>query len=367
MSGLAEAAELKATIEGLTRSRRDAEADPNTQPMKRWLTPIFVGTLLLAAAVSAVLVSSPPGSKTDGEADAKAIQTTAALAKSEQARRAAEAKVDAAVTALDQSEQARQAAGAKAAQATAALSKSEQARQAAETKAADLEKARQAAAAKADDAEKARQAVAAKADQATAALSKSEQARQAAEVKAADADKARQTAEAKVAQGSGVRAENIGPSTTVTSSAFTRRINMEAKSNALEPSTVVGSTDACERKCAQNNAYKIFTYLKPNGLCYLYSSADLVANDLFDSGIRATVATVTSSPFTSRRNMEARARGSPGAYSSVVVASADVCEQNCTRAAECNVFTYNKKNGACYMYRIADLVTNEDYDSGIRK
>ena len=174
----AEAAELKATIEGLTRSRRDAEAHPNTQPMKRWLTPIFVGTLLLAAAVSAVLVSSPPGSKTDGEADAKAIQTTAALAKSEQARRAAEAKVDAAVTALDQSEQARQAAEAKAAQATAALSKSEQARQAAETKAADLEKARQAAAAKADDAEKARQAVAAKADQATAALSKSEQARQ---------------------------------------------------------------------------------------------------------------------------------------------------------------------------------------------
>ena len=65
--------------------------------------------------------------------------------------------------------------------------------------------------------------------------------------------------------------------------------------------------------------------------------------------------------------MEARARGSPGAYSSVFVASVDVCEQNCTRAAECNVFTYNKKNGACYMYRIADLVTNEDYDSGIRK
>ena len=69
----AEAAEIKATIEGLTRSRRDAEAHPNTQPMKRWLTPILVGTLLLAAAVSAVLVSSPPGSKTDGEADAKAI------------------------------------------------------------------------------------------------------------------------------------------------------------------------------------------------------------------------------------------------------------------------------------------------------
>ena len=92
-----------------------------------------------------------------------------------------------------------------------------------------------------------------------------------------------------------------------------------------------------------------------------------MANDLFDSGTRATVATVTSSPFTPRRNMEARARSSPGAYSSVFVASADVCEQNCTRAAECNVFTYNKKNGICYMFRIADLVPNEDYDSGIRK
>ena len=68
-----QAARTQRTIEGLTLSWRDAEAHPNTQPMKRWLTPIFVGTLLLAAAVSAVLVSSPPGSKTDGEADAKAI------------------------------------------------------------------------------------------------------------------------------------------------------------------------------------------------------------------------------------------------------------------------------------------------------
>jgi hypothetical protein len=274
---VAEMGKLKTTIEGLTRSRPDPEAHSTSQPVKRWLSPVAVGALLLAAVLGGTLVSvwRSPDSGVERWAD----QAKAALAASDAARQTAEAQ------AAD-ADKARETAEAKSASVSAALTRSEQARQAAEMKAADLEKARQAAAAKADDAEKARQAAAAKADQATAALSKSEQARQAAEVKAADADKARQTAEAKVAQGSGVRAEIIGPSTTVTSSAFTRRINMEAKSNALEPSTVVGSTDACERKCAQNNACKLFTYLKANGLCYLYSSADLVANDLFDSGVR---------------------------------------------------------------------------------
>jgi colicin import membrane protein len=166
--------ELKTTIEGLSRIGPDGRSIK--EQTKRWFTPISVAIVLLAAAASAALVSWSPGSKTDGEADAKAVQTTGALAKSEQARQAAEAKVDAAVTALDQSEQARQAAETKASQATAALAKSEQSRQAAEAKAADAERAQQAAVAKANDADKARQAAVAKAN---------------------DADKARQGAEAK--------------------------------------------------------------------------------------------------------------------------------------------------------------------------
>jgi hypothetical protein len=97
-------------------------------------------------------------------------------------------------------------------------------------------------------------------------------------------------------------------------------------------------------------------------------TSGLVPNEDYDSGI---LATLTSSPFAPKRNMEARDRPSnPGAlptYTTVSVASVDYCEQKCTRTATCNVFTYNKKNGTCSMYRIADLVPNEDYDSGIRK
>jgi hypothetical protein len=284
---VAEVGKLKTTIEGLTRARSDAEAHPTSQPMKSWLSPVAFGALLLAAVLGGTLVSVWRTPNSGGERGAD--QAKAALAASDAARQTAEAQAT-------NADKARQTAEAKTAEISAALAKSEQARQAAEARAVDAEKARQAAATKADDADKAKQVAVAKADDAernrraaeakaadadkarqaaegkadlaTAALSKSEQARQAAETKAADLEKARQAAAAKVA------------------GTFTRRTNMEAKSKTLEPSIVVGSTDACERRCAQNNACNIFTYLKQNGLCYLFSSADLVANDLFDSGMR---------------------------------------------------------------------------------
>jgi colicin import membrane protein len=169
--------ELKTTIEGLSRIGPDGRSIK--EQTKRWFTPISVAIVLLAAAASAALVSWSPGSKTDGEADAKAVQTTGALAKSEQARQAAETK---------------------ASQATAALAKSEQSRQAAEAKAADAERAQQAAVAKANDADKARQAAVAKAN---------------------DADKARQGAEAK-AEGLAAQLKTQKPTTNPSQSTSNR-------------------------------------------------------------------------------------------------------------------------------------------------
>lgn len=125
-NALAELAKLSSTVEGLNQARPDAEAPSAKNPTKRWLAPIAVAAMLLAAAVSGVLVWSP-GKKADGEAEA-------------------------------------------AGQATAALGKSEEARQAAEAKAADAEKAQQAAVTKANDADKARRAAEAKAEELAAQL-----------------------------------------------------------------------------------------------------------------------------------------------------------------------------------------------------
>jgi hypothetical protein len=171
----AEVAKLTATVEGLRRARPDARPG---NPTKRWLSPIAVGIVLLAAIAGAFVLFSP-GRKADGEAGAKFAELTAIVTKSDKSRQDAEAKADQATEALTKSDKARQDAEAKATQTAAALAKSEQARQAAEAKAVDAEKARQAAASKADDADKAR----------LGALARAE-----------DADRARRAAEAKVAQ-----------------------------------------------------------------------------------------------------------------------------------------------------------------------
>jgi TIR domain/PAN domain len=128
---LAEVAGLKTTIAGLTRVPPNTEAHPTKEPTKQWLSPVAIGMVLLAAVLGAALASLSSSWNGDAPVEANAAQTTAALAKSEQARQAAEARAD---------------------QATAALGKSEQARQAAEAKAAEAEKARQATEAKATQA-----------------------------------------------------------------------------------------------------------------------------------------------------------------------------------------------------------------------
>jgi hypothetical protein len=225
-------------------------------------------------------------------------------------------------------DKARQAAEAKAAEATAAVVKSEQARQAAEAQAAEAEKARQVAAAKAADADKARQAAetkAADADKARQAASKTaddaEKARQAATAKAAEADKARLAAEAKAAEATDAAAKSA-------------QARQAAEAHAVEADK---ARLAAEAKVA----------------------GTVPSSPVSSSG---------SSPFTPKRNMEARPRlNNPMGYSSAFTNSADGCEQICTRAAECNVWTYNKQAGSCVMYRVADLVPNNDYDSGIRK
>jgi hypothetical protein len=332
---------------------------------KRWATPIVGLAVLLAAAVVGALVFWSPelisGKKADVGADSvdRARQTAEVhTADAEKARQAAEAK------AAD-AEKARQAAEAKAAEA-------ETARQAAAKTADDADKARQAATAKAAEADRARQAAETKATEATDAAAKSAQARQAAEAHAAEADKARLAAEAKAAT-------TATSSSASPSSQFLRRGNAEAR--GLQPSSpfivVVASTADCEQACARSNTCKVYSYAKTGGPCYMFSGNwvsvdDLVPNEHYDSGVLATATTGLTSPssqFSRRSNMEARSRpqDSPTAYSSAFATSVDLCEQSCTRAALCNVFTYNKKIGTCIMYRFADLVPNDDYDSGIRK
>src|SRR5262249_33055862 len=169
---LAEAARLKPIVEGLSHARPDPGTRFTEEPTKRWLTPLMIGIVLLAATGGGTLVSLWPSRKPDDTAAAKVAELTAALTKSDKARQDAEAKTN---------------------QTLAALSNSEQARQAAEAKAVEAEKARQAAMVKADETDRARQI-------AEANAADSERARKTAEAKAADSEKARQAAEAKSAQ-----------------------------------------------------------------------------------------------------------------------------------------------------------------------
>jgi hypothetical protein len=227
----AEVAEFKAAVERLSRAPH-VEPHSTKELTKRWLTPISVGAILLAAAVSAVLVSWPQGSKTDGEAEAKAVQA-AALAKSEQARQTAEAKAD------------------------------------------DADKARQAAVAKADEADRSRLAALAKADDA-------DRARRAAEAKAAGAEIARTAAETKLAQAIASVARN----------AFVRKASTEARGQPISVSALfpygasMPNIEACEQSCARNSSCNVYTYDNHKGSCFMYSGADLIANEAYDSGVR---------------------------------------------------------------------------------
>jgi hypothetical protein len=349
-SALAEAAKFKtalherdATLQEQTAKQADTQQGLKTErdrafaevakltapdgpgnPTKRWLSPIAVGIVLLAAVAGAFVLLSP-GRKADGEAEAKFAELTATVTKSDKARQDAEAK---------------------ATQTAAALAKSEQARQAAEAKAADAEKVRQAAAARADDADKARQTAEAKASDA-------DKARQAVLAKANDADKARLAAEAKAAG-----TVTSGPASP--SSQFTRRSNMEAKSNTAPLAwALVASIDVCEKNCTLTAGCNAFAYNKQSTLCFTYKNVDLVPNENYDSGV---LATVTSGQFSQRSNMEARGY----LQYAVAVASTVDCEQRCALSNACKVFSYNKKIGRCYSFSEADLYPNDDYDSGIR-
>jgi hypothetical protein len=284
---VAEVARLTATVEGLSRALPDEPGNPT----KRWLSPIAVGIVLLAAVAGAFL-SLSPGRKADGEAGARFAELTATVTKSDKARQDAEAKADQATAALTKSDKARQDAEAKATQTAAALAKSEQARQAAEAQAADAEKARQVATAKVADAEKARQTAETKAADA-------EKARQAASKTADDAEKARQAATAKAAEADKARLAAEVKATGTVTGLFTLRRNTEAKSSGYSLSYLthfesIASVGDCEQACARSDSCKVFTYSKRNQKCFTFKDADLVANEDYDSGIRATVATVAS-------------------------------------------------------------------------
>ena len=174
-------------------------------------------------------------------------------------------------------------------------------------KAAEAEKARQAAEAKVADAEKARQAASKTADDA-------EKARQAATAKATEADKARQAAEARAAEATDATAKSA-------------QARQAAEAHATEADK---ARQAAEAKAAGP---------VPSG------SAS------------------SSGQFSRRSNMEAK--GGTRLAGWVPAASIIDCEQNCARSNTCKVYSYYKNGTACFLYSVADLSPNEDFDSGI--
>jgi hypothetical protein len=361
----------------------------NKEWTKHWLNPMVVATVLLAAAVVGALVFWSPGSISGRKADVAAESVAnarraaeAQAADAEKARQAAEAKAAEAIAAEVKSEQARQAAEAQAADAekarqvaAAKAADAEKARQAAETKAADAEKARQAASKTADDAEKARQAATAKAAdadkarqaaeakaaEATDAAAKSAQARQAAEAHAAEADKARLAAEAKA--------------TGTVTSLFTLRRNTEAKSSGYSQSYLthfesIASVGDCEQACARSDSCKVFTYSKQNQKCFTFKDADLVANEDYDSGIRATVATVASPVIENASQSVAGFTISPDTNAtgplieSRAASTINDCRQQCTNMTSCRVFTFAA--GLCWLYTSDTFSQRPGFVSGRR-
>src|SRR5262249_21118696 len=112
---------------------------------------------------------------------------------------------------------------------------------------------------------------------------------------------------------------------TVASGQFTLSSNMDARGVPASTYRVdARSTGECEQSCGRSNTCKVFSYDKIAGSCYMYSTADLVANERYNSGIRRQAAearaatSVPSSPtvsnsiaslgdqFSRRSNIEAR-------------------------------------------------------------
>jgi PAN domain len=211
--------------------------------------------------------------------------------------------------------------------AVAKAADAEKARQAAETNAADAEKARQAAEVKAADAEKARRAAAASID---------------------DADKARRTAEAQAADAERLRQAAVAKA----DDADKARRTAEAQAAIAERARQAAETKAAQTIEAQASRYDQFVRLPEAG--------NPEAN-------RNAAQTVTSSLFIRKRNIEANAYTSPPYIGASSSASISDCEQTCARNNTCSIYTYNKKDGFCYLFSsTATLDANENYDSGIR-
>jgi hypothetical protein len=180
--------------------------------------------------------------------------------------------------------------------------------------------------------------------------------------------------------------------TTVASTLFTRRTNVEGSPESLASVARAASTiDECERVCAGFPVCKAYSYRRTDRLCYMYSNADFVPNDNYDSGIRQPdastelpdvppgspmqkffdqffknrPATVASSLFERRTNVE-------GSWKSLTdvrraASTIDECEQVCAGLPVCKAYSYRRTDRLCYMYSNADFVPNDNYDSGIRK
>jgi hypothetical protein len=130
-------------------------------------------------------------------------------------------------------------------------------------------------------------------------------------------------------------------------------------SSAPSSSFSVRSIDNCKADCAQNPTCNIYTYNKSNGWCYLYPSADLVANKDYDSGVRQQAAEVkapvefTISPGVNATGPLITSKGT---------STMNECLRQCRDTPDCHVFTFLA--GLCWMYGRAAFTPTPGYVSG---
>jgi len=162
-----------------------------------------------------------------------------------------------------------------------------------------------------------------------------------------------------------------------TTRSFVIRKGTVASGPASAPATYVGAVGECEQRCAQSEACNVFTYSSSSRACYFYSRAELKPDSSYDSGISnqdasidnrvvtlAIQPTATAPSFAIRSGVVA---SGVSAGIAAYVGTMSECQSKCAQSGNCNVFTYNRDNRACYLYSKAEFTPDRSFNSGLRK
>jgi hypothetical protein len=332
----------------------------------------WIGLYQIGAPVWVPWAPDPPDkakAAADAEAQRKAVEAEQQRLKEEVQRQAkaaadAEAKLKAAEAEQQQlkEEEQRQAKEAADAEAKRKAAEAEQQRLAAikeeeqrRAQSADLEAKLKAAEAEQQrlKEEVQRQAKAAADAEAKRKAVEAEQQRLKEEVQrqakaAADAEAKRKAAEAEQQRLAAVKAEEDrkakAEAEAATKGLFEIRRDMMVPTKVpVDDYSVVSSVNECELKCEQSVSCNAFAFAKRPKSCYLYSRAELVPNDEFDSGLRIEQVRPNSPVLITRPAADARPIGYYG-----LIRSVDACKHQCTVSSGCRAFHFD--GSGCYLY-----------------